>query len=79
MEELTFETALERLRKIVQQLESGSLPLETMLDLYEEGKRLSEFCEQKLQEARRRIERLQATSPSSGESEGGPNRPPVGL
>ncbi|GBC84284.1 Exodeoxyribonuclease 7 small subunit [bacterium HR11] len=70
MEGLTFETALERLRQIVQQLESGNLPLEQLLELYEEGKRLSEFCEQKLQEARRRIERLQATSPTSGESEG---------
>ncbi len=74
MEELTFEAALDRLRQIVQQLESGNLPLEKLLDLYEEGKRLSEFCEQKLQEARRRIERLQAASPATGGLEGEPGR-----
>jgi exodeoxyribonuclease VII small subunit len=65
-EGLTFEAALERLRQIVQQLESGNLPLERLLELYEEGKRLSEFCERKLKEARQRIEGLQSRQTASG-------------
>lgn len=47
---------MERLETIVDQMESGSLPLETMLERYEEGTRMVKICSQKLAAAEKRIE-----------------------
>jgi len=47
---------MERLETIVDQMESGSLPLETMLEHYEEGTRMVKICSQKLAAAEKRIE-----------------------
>lgn len=54
-ETLTFEQAMARLEEIVRSLESGELSLEETVRLYEEGQKLREFCESKLNEAERRI------------------------
>jgi exodeoxyribonuclease VII small subunit len=51
----TFEEAVSRLEEIVQLLESGELPLDETVRLYEEGQRLIAFCQQKLADAERRI------------------------
>ena len=53
-----FEDALNKLEKIVSQLEKGDISLEESLKLFEEGIRLSRFCSQKLDEAERRVEIL---------------------
>ncbi len=53
-----FEDALGRLEKIVSKLEDGDIPLEESLKLFEEGIRLSRFCNQKLDEAERKVEIL---------------------
>ena len=53
-----FEEALSKLEKIVSKLEEGDIPLEESLKLFEEGIRLSRFCNQKLDEAEKRIEIL---------------------
>lgn len=53
-----FESALQSLEDIVQQLESGGLTLDRALELFEEGTRLSRFCSAKLEEAERRVELL---------------------
>jgi exodeoxyribonuclease VII small subunit len=53
-----FEDTLHKLEKIVSRLEEGDLPLEESLKLFEEGIRLSRFCEQKLDEAEKRVEVL---------------------
>jgi len=45
-----------RLQQIVEQMESDTLPLEEMLDRYEEGTRLAQFCGEKLGAAEKRIE-----------------------
>ena len=52
----TFESAMERLQRIVHQMESDKLPLEEMLERYEEGIRLVQFCGEKLAAAEARIE-----------------------
>jgi len=57
-EELSFERAMERLEAIVGRLESGDVPLETAIELYQEGMALSRLCGRKLEEAERRIEML---------------------
>ena len=54
----TFEASLEALEQIVHQLESGDLPLEKSLELFEHGIRLSRECQERLNQAERRIEVL---------------------
>ena len=56
--ELKFEKALERLEKIVEDLESGNLSLDEALKRYEEGVKLSRLCTQKLTQAENKIETL---------------------
>ncbi len=53
-----FEDALKKLEKVVTKLEGGDIPLEESLKLFEEGIRLSRFCNQKLEEAERKVEIL---------------------
>lgn len=53
-----FEVSLEKLEKIVEKLESGELSLEDSLKQFEEGMRLSKFCEERLNEAKKKIEIL---------------------
>ena len=53
-----FEDALGKLEKIVSKLEEGDIALEESLKLFEEGVRLSRFCNQKLDEAERKVEIL---------------------
>ena len=54
----TFETQLGALERIVRELERGDLPLEESLKLFEEGVRLSRECQERLNQAERRIEVL---------------------
>jgi exodeoxyribonuclease VII small subunit len=44
----SFEASLEALERIVEQLESGDLPLEKSLELFEQGVRLSRECQERL-------------------------------
>jgi exodeoxyribonuclease VII small subunit len=53
-----FETSLEELERIVRELERGDLPLEKSLELFEQGVKLSRACQERLNEAERRIEIL---------------------
>lgn len=53
-----FETSLGALEKIVRELENGDLPLEESLKLFEDGVRLSRECQERLNQAERRIEVL---------------------
>jgi exodeoxyribonuclease VII small subunit len=54
-EPMTFEQALTRLEEIVRILEVGERPLEETVNLYEEGQRLRQYCEQYLADAEQRI------------------------
>jgi exodeoxyribonuclease VII small subunit len=53
-----FETALKSLEDIVSQLEAGDLTLDKALELFEEGVKISRFCNSKLEEAERKVETL---------------------
>ncbi len=54
----TFEASLGKLEHIVTQLEEGDLSLEESLKLFEDGVKLSRECQQRLDQAERRIEVL---------------------
>jgi exodeoxyribonuclease VII small subunit len=56
--ELSFEAAIEKLEKIVEQMESSKLPLEELIVRYEEGIRLVGICNERLASAEHRIETL---------------------
>lgn len=56
--EKNFETSLSTLERIVAQLESGDLPLERSLELFEEGVGLVRHCQSQLQDAERKVEML---------------------
>ncbi len=53
-----FESAMKRLEEIVKILERGELPLASLLEIYEEGVKLQNFCQEKLDEAERKVEIL---------------------
>jgi exodeoxyribonuclease VII small subunit len=54
--ELNFEGAMDRLEKIVEQMESGKLPLEDLIVRYEEGVNLVKVCQERLAKAEQKIE-----------------------
>jgi exodeoxyribonuclease VII small subunit len=60
--DLPFEEALKKLEAIVQAMEAGDLPLETMMARFEEGMRLSEVCKARLAAAEVRIQQLEKSA-----------------
>lgn len=54
----SFETGLAELESVVKQLESGELPLEKALELFERGMKLSDTCRRQLEQAETRVEVL---------------------
>ena len=54
--QLNFEGAMDRLEKIVEQMESGKLPLEDLIVRYEEGMNLVKICQERLANAEQKIE-----------------------
>jgi exodeoxyribonuclease VII small subunit len=71
--DISFETAMERLEKIVEEMESSKLPLEELLVRYEEGIRLVGVCNQQLAGAENRIETLSRTANGRPQSSGAAN------
>ena len=50
-----YESAMERLEAITEQLEAGESKLEEAIDLYTEGLEIAKFCNRKLAEADEKI------------------------
>lgn len=67
VDQLSFEEAYQELQGIVEQLESGDLPLEESLSLFERGQALSERCTALLEKAELRLRKL--TESGQGELE----------
>lgn len=55
---LNFEDSLMRLEEIAELLESENTPLEESISLFEEGITLKELCEEKLKNAKLKIEKI---------------------
>tara|TARA_B100000686_G_C15817271_1_gene491793 strand:+ start:164 stop:391 length:228 start_codon:yes stop_codon:yes gene_type:complete len=58
----TFENTLKELELIVEKLESGSLGLDEMLELFEKGIKLTESCQSDLEEAENKIKTIMKTT-----------------
>ena len=58
MSEVKFEKAIQRLEKIVDDLEKGELDIDKSLEIFEEGIKMSRVCSKKLNEAESKIEKL---------------------
>ena len=55
---LTFEDALRALEEVVRGLESGEVPLDATISLYERGEQLRLHCQARLDAAQARIEQI---------------------
>ena len=73
MTDLKFEDCLARLEQIVSALETGNLPLEESLKVFEEGIALARHCSRYLDDAERRIEML------TRDESGGPRTQPFAV
>ena len=60
--DIPFEEALQKLETLVEAMESGDLPLESLLARYEEGVKLTKICQDKLAEAELKIKQLEKTA-----------------
>lgn len=58
-DDITFEQALKNLEEIVEELNNGELDLEKAISAYERGVKLKNVCEERLQNAKERIEKIQ--------------------
>jgi len=66
---MSFEQALEELKTIVEQLETGETRLDDAIAAYERGSRLKRHCEDKLREAQAKIEKISLGSDGEVASE----------
>ncbi len=66
--DLSFEAAMAELETVVGQLESGNVPLEESIKLYERGDVLKKHCEKKLAEAEEKV--AQITLNADGQATG---------
>jgi len=55
---LTFEEAEKELGQIVERLESGNVPLDDAVKLWERGEELYRFCREQLDAAQGKVEEL---------------------
>ncbi len=64
--ELTFEQAKAELEAIVEKLGGGSLPLDEVVKLYEEGSALSAYCKKLLDSYEERLMRVDELDQAEG-------------
>lgn len=64
-----FESAVERLEEITDQLEAGETSLEDSIKLYTEGLEIAQFCEKKLTEAQKKIKIIREKNDLPSEEE----------
>jgi exodeoxyribonuclease VII small subunit len=60
LSEMSFEQALKALEDVVRRLETGEVPLEESIDLYERGETLRKHCQARLDAAQARIDKIVA-------------------
>lgn len=69
IESLSFEASYDRLERVIEQLEAGDLSLEQCVALYEEGVRLAQHCDEKLDDAELKVTQLLSAAAEAGRDE----------
>lgn len=59
-EDMPYEVALARLETLLDAMEEGAVPLAELVEKFGEGNQLLKLCEQRLQEAELKVEKLTA-------------------
>lgn len=67
-DDLTYEQARDELVQVVQRLESGGVPLDESLALWERGELLAAVCQRRLDGARAKVDAARAAPASSSDS-----------
>ena len=55
---ISLENTFSKLDEIIDKIEGDNIPLDQMIDLFEEGMLLTKLCDKKIKEAEKKIERL---------------------
>ena len=63
VQEMSFEEAMAKLESLVRSMENGNTRLEDVIASFEEAKRLSAYCQRKLETLKRKIEILTKDGP----------------
>ena len=58
LNKLSFEDAMKQLEEIIQKMDSAEVKLEDAVALYEKGMALKKVCEEKLQSAKLKVEKI---------------------
>ena len=61
LEKLTFEKAMKELEELVDSLDKGDVSLDEAISAYDRGSQLKDYCEKKLQEAKMKVDTIQAS------------------
>ncbi len=64
LEKLTFEEAMQELEKLVDSLDKGNVSLDEAIEAYDRGSQLKDYCQNKLNEAKMKVETIQSTENS---------------
>ena len=77
LENCKFEECLQKLENIVNEMESGNVPLEDLIAKFEEGTAIATVCHKKLALLKQKIEMLQAgrENAASATAENQPENP----
>ncbi|NLI20659.1 MAG: exodeoxyribonuclease VII small subunit [Clostridiales bacterium] len=64
-QEPTFEEELTRLEALAEQMETGDLPLDQLMDTYEEGTRIAKALQERLEQAKARLSEVKTRKDGS--------------
>jgi len=70
-DKMSFEDALRELEQIVEQLERGEVSLDDAVTAYERGALLKQQCQQRLDEARLKVEKIRSSKSAASSSPDG--------
>ena len=61
LEKMTFEEAIKELERLVDSLDKGDVSLDEAIAAYDRGSQLKDYCQNKLNEAKMKVETIQST------------------
>ena len=61
LEDMSFEDAMRELEKLVDSLDKGDVSLDEAIAAYDRGSQLKDHCQKKLNEAKMKVETIQAS------------------